>query len=171
MPNLPEAHIGHYSNGRLRVKIPDKRGDEDFFHTLETRLRGWNSIQQVTVNPLTGSVLVTFDDPQALFTENAMRNDMFAVDFDELAALAEPVPSVIDWTKKRMSGADEALRGWTSGAADIRGTVFLLLVGAGVVQAVRGNIAAPAATLLWYAGAVLGLWDAVPEVKEAVDKG
>ena len=36
--------------------------------------------------------------------------------------------------------------------------VFLLLLAGGVYQLLRGRVATPAPTLLWYAGDLLGLW-------------
>ncbi len=171
MADLPEARVAHLTTGRLRVKIPEKRGDEGFFRSVAERLGGWDSIERVEVNPRTASVLVHFPELAALFAENALKNDLFAVSYDDLLADNEPAGSVTEWATQRVAEADAAVKRWTTGRADIRAAVFLFLVGSGLIQLMRGNISAPAATLFWYAGAMLRLWDVLPEVKEAVKEG
>lgn len=159
MANLPEARVVHLSRGRLRVKVPEKRRDEAFFKTVEEHLRSWQSIERVEVNPLTASLLVHFADLGGLFAENAMRNDLFAIDFDELRAEHEGArPSVMVWARQRWADADKLLRRWTDGNADLRSTAFLVAVVGAIVQAYRGQIAPPAATLLWDAGEMLQIW-------------
>lgn len=172
MTDLPEARVAHVTSGRLRVKIPDRRGDEPFFRTVEDRLAGWDSVERVETNPLTGSVLVHFPDLGALFSENAVKNDLFSVNYDDLVpADEEHAPAITEWAAHRVGDADRAVRRWSGGTADIRTLTFLFLVTAGTVQILRRNISAPAATLFWYAGAMLRLWDVVPKVKQAVNEG
>jgi len=159
MADLPEARVVHLSRGRLRVKVPEKRRDEAFFKTVEERLRSWQSIERIEVNPLTASLLVHFADLGALFAENAMRNDLFAINFDELRAEHEKArPSVMEWARQRWADADKLLRRWTDGNADLRSAAFLVAVAGAIVQAYRGQIAPPAATLLWDAGEMLQIW-------------
>jgi hypothetical protein len=158
MPELPQGRVRHFTMGRLRVKIPEKRRDDAFFEIVKERLATWDSIERIEVNPLTASVLVYFPDLGRLFAENALRNDLFALDYDALEADFE-TPALTEWTKRRWSDADLAVRRWTSGAADLRGAVLVTLLVAGSYQLFRGNIAAPAATLLWYAGDMLRIWD------------
>lgn len=159
---LPQARVCHFASGRLRVKIPEKRRDEAFFGTVRECLSSWDSIERVEVNPLTASVLVQFSNLAALFTDNALKNDLFEVDFDVLSALGEPPQALTDHATAGLHKADETIRRWTAGAADLRSAVFVFLVGTGLVQVLRGNIAAPAATLFWYAGDMLRIWDRVP---------
>ena len=87
-----------------------------------------------------------------------MRNDLFALDYDALEAAFE-APALAEWVKQRWKDADLAVRRATSGAADLRSAVLVTLIVAGTYQLFRGNIAAPAATLLWYAGDMLRIWD------------
>lgn len=159
---LPQAWVCHYASGRLRVKISEKRRDEAFFARLRERLSAWDSIKRVEVNPLTASVLVEFTSLFELFAENAMKNNLFEVDLDALSALGEEPKALTEHAAEAFSKADESIRRWTAGAADLRSAVFMFLVGAGLMQALRGNVAAPAATLFWYAGDMLRIWDRVP---------
>jgi hypothetical protein len=160
MADLPVGRVCHLTAGRLRVKIPEKRHDEAFFKTLEQRLASWDSIERVEVNPLTASVLVQFPDLGTLFAENAMRNDLFTVDLDELESEhGKPRQALTEWAKQRWGDADKALRRWSDGRADIRSAAFLALVAGSIFQLFRGQIAPPAATLLWDAGEVLQIWE------------
>jgi hypothetical protein len=159
MPDLPEGHVCHLTNGRVRVKIPEKRRDEAFFNTVRERLGSWSSIEAVEVNPLTASVLVHFRDLGALFAENAMKNELFTIDFEALKAEREgPRRSLTAWARQRWIDADNLLRRYTDGNADIRSAAFLIAVVGALVQLSRGQIAPPAATLFWDAGEMLRVW-------------
>lgn len=157
MADLPEARVGHFSAGRLRVRIPDKRRDAAFFRAAADKLSAWDSVERVEVNPLTASVLLHFSDPRALFFENAAKNDLFVLAIDE-SGVVPPPARLNEQAASGFASADAAMRRWTGNAADLRSAIFLLLLAGGVTQLFRGNIAAPAATLLWYAGDMLGLW-------------
>src|ERR1051326_4256278 len=107
MPDLPEGRVCHLTNGRVRVKIPEKRRDEAFFNAVRERLGSWSSIEAVEVNPLTASVLVHFRDLGALFAENAMKNELFTIDFEALKAEREgPRRSLTAWARQRWIDAD-----------------------------------------------------------------
>jgi hypothetical protein len=161
-PHLPQARVCHCAAGRLRIKIPEKRRDEAFFATVRERLSAWDSIERIEVNPLTASVLVEFSNLASLFAENALKNDLFEVHYDAFAAEGEAPQALTDHAAQAFGKADETIRRWTAGAADLRSAVFVVLVSAGLFQILRGNIAAPAATLLWYAGDMLRVWDRAP---------
>ena len=169
MADLPEGRVCHLTTGRLRLRIPEKRRDEAFFRAVEQRLAGWDSVDQVEVNPLTASVLVTFSDPAALFTENALRNDLFTVSYDEPdGSGAKRSPQALtDRATELWRHADKALRRWTGGGADIRSAAFLVMLAGAVYQAFRGRIAPPAGTLLWDAGEMLQLWETALDKSDA----
>jgi Heavy metal associated domain 2 len=166
MAELPTARVCHFATGRLRIKIPEKRHDDVFFARVAERVSDWDSVERVEVNPLTASVLVFFKDSLALFTENALKNDLFLVDFEELEAAQESsrtltVPALWEQASRAVAGADNAIRRLSADTVDLRGGVFLALLAGGMAQLFRGNITAPAVTLLWYAGEMLRLKDRV----------
>jgi Heavy metal associated domain 2 len=51
----------HSTPGRMRIRVPDRRGDEGFCREMEQELARNPGILQVRANPLTGSVLILFD--------------------------------------------------------------------------------------------------------------
>jgi hypothetical protein len=161
MPSLPAARISHFTNRRLRIKVPEKRRDAAFFADVTDRLSTWDSIERVEANPLTASVLIYFSDARRLFLEAVAKNDLFDIDFDAAAA-QQSEPVVTRAAVQSFETADRGLRRWTQNRIDMRGMLFLLLLSGGVYQLLRGRLATPAPTLLWYAGDLLGLWSDGP---------
>ncbi len=157
MPSLPMARISHFTTRRLRIKVPEKRRDSAYFSTVVDRLAAWESVERVEANPLTASILIHFSDPQRLLLEAMAKNDLFDIDFDTaLAAQSEPV--ITRAAVRSFGTVDLAVRRWTADQIDMRSVLFLVLFVGGVFQLLRGRLAAPAPTLLWYAGDLLGLW-------------
>lgn len=157
MPSLPAARISHFTSRRLRIRVPEKRRDAPFFADAADRLSSWDSIERVETNPLTASILIYFTDPQQLFVEAVAKNDLFDIDFDAVFA-PDSEPQVTQAAARSFETADLGLRRWTQNRIDLRGALFLLLLGGGLYQLLRGKLATPAPTLLWYAGDLLGLW-------------
>jgi hypothetical protein len=148
MPSLPSARISHFTARRLRIKVPEKRRNTDFFSAAAERLATWESIERVETNPLTASVLIHFSNPERLFLEAAVKNDLFDIDFN--SAFGDSAAPAVT--------ADHALRRWTENQIDMRGVLFVLLLAGGLFQLLRRRVDTPAATLLWYAGDLIGLW-------------
>jgi hypothetical protein len=157
MPSLPAARISHFTARRLRIKVPEKRRNTVFFAAVGERLATWESVERVETNPLTASVLIHFSDPERLFLEAAAKNDLFDIDLD--AAFEDSrEPAVTEAAVQSFERADHALRRWTANQIDMRGVLFVLLLAGGVLQLLRRRLDAPAPTLLWYAGDLIGLW-------------
>jgi hypothetical protein len=175
MPSPPAARVTHFTTRRLRIRVPEKRRDAAFFSLVADRLAAWDSVERVETNPLTGSILVYFTDAHRLFAEAAAKNDLLDIDFDAIeAGLAEPV--VTRAALRSFETAEVALRRWTNDQVDVRSVLFLLLLAGGAYQLLRGRLAAPAPTLLWYAGDLIGLWhqqpaNAVPEADPVQTSG
>src|SRR5215813_9688636 len=159
MPSLPAARLTHFTARRLRIKVPDKRRDAAFFATAAERLAAWDSVDRVETNPLTASILIHFSDAERLFREAVAKNDLFDIDFTA-AFEQKPEPGVAAAAVRSFEAADIAVQRWTDKHIDMRGVLFLLLLAGGVFQLLRGRLATPAPTLLWYAGDLVGLWSA-----------
>jgi hypothetical protein len=157
MPSLPAARISHFTARRLRIKVPEKRRNAVFFAAVAERLAAWDSVERVETNPLTASVLIHFSDPEGLFLEAAAKNDLFDIDF-EAAFGDSSEPAVTQAAVRSFQTADDVLRRWTANQIDMRGVLFVLLLAGSVFQLLRRRLDAPAPTLLWYAGDLIGLW-------------
>ncbi|HJU17502.1 MAG TPA: hypothetical protein VJ770_13670 [Stellaceae bacterium] len=153
---LPEARISHATPNRIRLKVPARRHDAAFFRTVENRLTGWRHVERVEVNPTTASILVHFSDPVALMHEAMTGNDLFQIIYPQEGGDPSSRP-LLSRVQEAAATADGSLRHWTGGSLDLRTAVFAILLVSGLQQLALGNVAAPAATLLWYAATVLGL--------------
>jgi hypothetical protein len=158
MPSLSAAEICHFTARRLRLRVPERRRDPAFFEAAAERLSRWPSVERVETNALTASILIYCSDVQTLFAEAAVAgNDLFEIDFDN--AFKSNSDTVVDRAARSFDAADATLRRWTEGQIDIRGLLFVVMFVGGIYQLFRGRLAAPAPTLLWRAGDLLGLWD------------
>ena len=63
-----QAHLAHDIPGRLRVILPDLKGDRRRAASLRAQLRRQAAEQNVHINPLTGSVLIEYDGSGAART-------------------------------------------------------------------------------------------------------
>lgn len=141
---LPNAFITHATHGRVRIKIPAKKGDAAYFASLRDKLAALSElpgIQRIEANPLTGSILVLHTlDPEAidlrLVAQYSEFNQLFRL--QQPPAIQTPVPG------NKASGR-------TAREIDPKVLAILGFVGVAIIQLKRGHIMMPAITALWYA--------------------
>lgn len=76
MPDIPDAFLSHRISGRVRLKIPSRKGDFHYFESLKEQLSGCRGIKTVDVNPMTGSILIYTSDMEKV-TEYARDRNIF----------------------------------------------------------------------------------------------
>ena len=124
------AQVVHYLPGRCRLRMPGMRGEADFFARLKSDLLCEFTDSRVTVNALTGSVLVEGKATNLGELERlGQERGWFELSVAECAADESTVPT------------GEAARRAMMAA-------FLVLA---VLQIARGQVLVPATSLLWYA--------------------
>jgi len=145
---LPDAHIGHQTAERVRIKIPSQLGDEAYFSRVEEFLLKDGTLGTVQVNSRTGSVLIT-----------GSRTDLKRItaigEVNALFKLQDSAPKVESLSQKIAAPIRDMGRSidrFSGGELDLAGAVFLGLIGWGVIQLVRGNFVAPPwYVAFWYA--------------------
>lgn len=152
MAELPEAHVVHLTPRRLRIKVPARRHDPAFFNAVKQRLAELDAVRGVEVNPATGSILVHSSDSRALL--QALESDS---PFVVVERLSEQAPS-LESVRRQLTNWETQIRRWTGMRDDVRVYIFFALVLSAAYQLKRGNIFAPAATLVWYASEALRVW-------------
>jgi hypothetical protein len=157
---VPEAQIAHRAGSRLRLRIPARRGDGEYFFKLEEYLLRYRPFRALETNPVTGSVLVVDDGLDVGdLAQKAEADGFFAIrkpgrpPIPLSGRMVQPLGSLSD-SVRRMSG----------GEVDLPGLIFMGLLGTGIYQIVRGNFGAPPwYTAFWYAFGVF--------TKSLIDKG
>ena len=140
-----KAYLVHRAPGRLRLRLPDMRGETPFFRKLVAQISQLEDIEAVRANPDTGGVLILH------------RPDAERTVLDHLAAAVDLTddeyapPSGFSRAVTGLGKLDEWIARETRGGSSLSSVVFLLLVGMALAQIARGQVMAPASSLLWYA--------------------
>jgi len=148
--------------GRVRLRIPAKKSDARYFEAVEQAFKGCAGVEEVSSNPVTGSMLIHFSgtaDAVLAFAEN---KQLFTV-VEEAAQRTDFHQSV----SESFNTIDRRVRGWTQGSINLGGLAFVALVGAGIYQITKGNFAAiPWYSAFWYA---LGIFSKSSDTKSSKD--
>ena len=138
----PLAQVEHLSPGRLRLRVASQRGRATYFETVRARLGQEPMVRAVQVNVHTGSVLLYLHEPVnwPQLLARAAQLDLFRL-------VHTPGPGA---TARQVRVPPVLGRLAEPGTASSAALALALLVGA-AVQGWRGQIAAPAVTLAWYA--------------------
>jgi hypothetical protein len=153
-PMPATAHIVHHVPGRVRVRVPHKRGHHEFFADVERRLSQAPNITGVHANPTTGSLLVRYSGELTTILGQAAAVGLHELlDFDESLP---PVKAIEDALSERLLSFDAQILETTGGTIGGRSAVLVTLLIAALVQLWRGQAFGPALPLIWYAAQALG---------------
>jgi hypothetical protein len=145
---LPKASVSHQSSKRLRIKIPSQKGDWDYFQGLGEKLVKYQDFDVLQLNPVTGSVLF-IDERLDVSGIEAYAREKGLFDLKRTGVSVVPLSRRI---AEPLSGTSSFLNRTTGGFLDLPGAAFLLLLGVGLYEIVRGNFRSPPwYTAFWYA--------------------
>lgn len=148
----PFAQLVHQMNGRVRLRIPARKGDHSYFAQLESRLAAHKDVAAVEVNPLTGSVLIRHRGNAMTVIAYATQQQLFT-----LTPTSEAANVALHTVSDGLDQLDDAVKRTTRGAFDLNELLFVMLLGISFVQLLRGKIFGPATSILSYAAAILTL--------------
>ena len=147
MLKLPEAGITHTISGRLRLRIPSKKGNNSYFESLEQKLSGCDGVQSVKANAVTAGVLLLHDADINSISKFAEENRLFLV-----KSLGSERTLLVNRIRNSFEDLNRRTKNLTGGELDVASAVFVSLVSVSIYQIARGNFFAPAwYTSLWYA--------------------
>jgi hypothetical protein len=147
----PESgYVAHRTAGRTRIRIPGRRGDSGFFSRAAEELAACGGISSAIANPVTGSILVWHTCDITEVAQHAAGRGLFVLIGTEPTELP-----LTDKLLERISDADLEVRRLSGGEIDLGSIAFLTLLSIGLVQLLRGNVVAPAITLLFYAASTI----------------
>ncbi|MDA8387485.1 MAG: hypothetical protein M0Z58_02325 [Nitrospiraceae bacterium] len=157
---VPVARITHRTKGRLRIKVPPRKGDGEYFASLAAGLLKVPGITDAETNPITGSVLILHATEPEKIIAYANENGLFRILLDKMnkgdnngggAAGKPPGRPASKRLTSRIADVfkqtDSMMLEMSGGQLDIGGTAFFALLGVGIYQIASGNFMAPA----WYA--------------------
>ncbi|OPY76379.1 MAG: hypothetical protein A4E64_01538 [Syntrophorhabdus sp. PtaU1.Bin058] len=144
---IPEAFVCHNTLNRLRVRIPSKRRNAEYFTALEKDLITIEGVESVIANPVTASLLLVHNVSLERLSEYAAEKQLFS-----LIHIPPKQMTFHDSLTHNFNVLDKKVKDYTQGATDIGSLAFLGLAGAGIYQISKGNFTAPAwYTAFWYA--------------------
>ena len=192
----PIARIAHAMPGRLRLRITDRRGDQDYFLGLPEQLRGLPGTEVIRFDPRTASLLVRHRSDPAKIAEYAREHGLFELDVTDLRrtprstapasnplgtarqktaplammAVAFGCLSAYQFAQGRVAGhASEAL--WNAYTAQVslrKPWLSRLLASFGVYNLARGRVLSSAPALLFYAASA---WSLMQRSRDSAGEG
>ena len=150
---LPAGYIAHRIGDRVRVRIPERKGDAAYFMRVERDLSACERVMYVEANPLTASILLRYTGANDDLRRDAINLGLFAI--EEMPPSVNPVLTA---TSDRIDQLNRFLQRSSNGSFDLLEVAFVGLIGASIVQVLRGQALGPASTLLAHALAILALY-------------
>jgi hypothetical protein len=140
-----QARIVHRTRRRLRLRVPDQRGNHLWFARLQDAVGDIPAIEDALFNPRTASILLSFADGDADGVIQAL---------SALDQLRLPVSATPSSQPNTTAGADAGNVGWP-GPDELRTLVKLLVVGLLIRELWQGRWLVPAVVVLWLGGETL----------------
>jgi hypothetical protein len=132
---IPVAYIEHQLPGRVRLRVPSRRGEVPFFERVVRELSKHPAMRELTATPLTGSITLRYLEPLRPIIAAAADQKLFAT------RRLEPQTNVA--ISKQASGLPES--------PGFAGGIATGLSGLSLFQATQGNVFGSAAENLWHA--------------------
>jgi hypothetical protein len=130
---IPVAHVEHQLPGRVRLRVPSKRGDVSYFERAVKELSRHSAVWELAASPLIGSITLQYSEPLQAIMEAAANLALFET--------VEPKPGV----KTRQPRQADRL----SRDASLAGHVAAGLTGLSLYQAAHGYVVGNAVESFW----------------------
>lgn len=144
----PKADVVHQVPGRIRIRVPSERGNSAFFAEVSRQLGECPGVTGVETNPVTASVLLRHTSPLAGILGFTKERGMFQVEEAKRVPLQKLAAT-------NLEGVSRNLQLIAGEEVDLNSAILVVLTGMAIHQAIKGNVLAPAATLIWYALSML----------------
>ncbi len=142
--------VAHQSKGRVRLRRTAPTREPASWEELVVRLTGCPLVHNVTIRPVTGSIVVEHTGELAELLRWADEHDVFTA-----AARPSSTRDPLYRIAKALEAANERALRSADGDLDLRVVAFYGLIGATAVQLARGQVLPAAETLFAHAMALL----------------
>lgn len=163
-----KLHIAHQVPGRIRMKVPSAKGNPDLLRQISEPFCAIPGVEEVTVNPATGSVVVHYDADQhddfhghfqhhygrALPEDSPPKTELdelankIEAEAEFLARNSQSARAIVDCFKR----IDREIKVATNNTIDLK-----IVFAAGIIGFTLIEVGATAATPVWVTLAVFGL--------------
>jgi hypothetical protein len=141
MSEKPLAEVVHSLKGRLRLRFPTEKRNQDFFQNLLESLSNIESIRNIKANPLTGSVLIQYDGELEEIVQRL--EERFEIKRIGRSGKGETLRDTIITATCRL---DEKIKKFSSYQLDLRTLLFFLFLLPGLNEIRKGKWSSPP----WY---------------------
>lgn len=141
MSALPEAFAVHRTRERVRLRVPERRGDSGFFDAVQRAIASAPGVRDVRVDARTGSVLVRHGGDLERLAEHVVRTGLVAWRWQASG-------DVLDELHEHLRAADASLHARTQGRWSLDAIAFYALLGAGIYQISQGVVLPAGVALL-----------------------
>ncbi len=147
---IPDAVIAHASKGRLRIKIPLRKGNLAALKSVGDQIAACPGILSIEVNPGTGSMLFLHQTSVHEIAEYALSKNLFSL--QEQKGSKVPSAELRRNLRETFKSVDRQIQRLTDDDIDLNGFLTAALVIAGTAQILTGNAGAiPWFAAYWYA--------------------
>jgi hypothetical protein len=146
-----DCYIAHQITGRTRLKPLSCFDEPRQLAQAGAAIAAIKGVERITPRDVTGSLII--EHPSLNWAELQSRLELAGITVNEapVKQRAHALTSVVEL----MQNLDGDIQELTHGGADSRSLIFSGLLVMALVQFMRGNIAAPAISLLLYASKIL----------------
>jgi hypothetical protein len=137
---LPRAYIVHQIRSRLRLRIPEKCQDTDYFAMLEEQLSSLPLFSLVEVSPVSTSILLE----HPLHSYDAVRPELERLGLFDMIAEKPPAVRPMEAVAAKLARTDSLINEISSGGFDLRTLAFAIAMLMTLQQAVKVNFSGPA---------------------------
>jgi hypothetical protein len=143
------AIIVHQMEGRMRLRVPEMRGETVFFQNIKEQLAEHEDIFSVSVRPLTGSILIEHDGlDQNTLGEWSREKDLFQITEKKLKHESS---SIAQMSEHELNKIDDMLKQGSEGRFDLLSVLLMMSVGLLINEFLKGRLAAGSFALVIYA--------------------
>lgn len=142
--SVTDAKLVHRTRGRMRWRIPSKKRDLGYFVKLYDKARQLPEVDEVIINPKTASVLFHYDE----YYHSGLSSTLNEPGFFSSSQMNEPQAAFDEKPDDPGANTKEPSEATPS---DMRFVLFLVMLGMSVHQVLKGQIMAPAITVILYA--------------------
>ena len=165
----PQLYIAHQVRGRLRMKIPAAKGNPDLLRQISETFAAVPGIEQIAINPATGSMVVHYDADQHDEFHGRLQHHYARAQTDddqppktEIDELARKIEAEAEFLSRHSDSArvivdlfrsvDREIKVATNNTIDLKIVFAAAIIGFTVVE-----VGATAATPVWVTLAIFGL--------------